>query len=134
VRLLKTGRLPAKETPAGMAFLFLVTPATEANSGFAIKETKDFQIAGASYQEKTQAELGKRVEPRTEVFGAEKFFTENPRLKPAAVDTPKGSLVISLMIRGGTLPPDAKAADVTVHFGYEKQVEAFTFTVPVPAG
>src|ERR1700741_4542393 len=79
VRLLKVGRLAAKEAPGGMGFLFLVTPADGgAGTGFTVKETRDFQVAGASYQEKTQAELGKRFEPGTQITSAEKFFTENP--------------------------------------------------------
>jgi len=130
VRSLMTARLPAdQQSTEGMGFLFLVTPTTAANSGFAIKETRDFQLEGASYQDRTQSEMGRRFEPNTQVMGAEKFFVDNPALKPAEVaEVPKGAVVISITMRGARIPPVATAA-ITLSVGYDKQVEEFTFSV-----
>lgn len=135
VHLLKTGRAPGKAAPDGMAFLFLVTRTPEARGQFTLKETKDFLVAGESYQEKTQAALGQKFEPGTMIDSAEKFFTKNTglrRLVPADLDL-KNAMILSVVIGGAKLPVDVEHADVTVHVGYEKEVEPFSFRVQVPA-
>lgn len=131
-RLLATGRVAGGPAPDGMQFLFLVTRASGAEGGFSIKETTDFNVAGASYQEKTQAELGQRFPPRTNFEGsAEGFFTKQPGLRGLAPDDITNSYVLTLMIGGARIPAGAPV-EVTLTVGFGKAVEPFKFTVPAP--
>jgi hypothetical protein len=133
VHLLLTGRAPNKAAPDGMAFLFLVSRAPDAKGSFTLKETRDFQLGGESYQQKTEAELGKKFEPGTMIDDAEKFFAKNPRLRALAPAEIQGATILSITIGGAKIPNDGKA-DVTIHVGYEKEIEPFSFSVPVPPG
>ena len=134
VRLLATGRVPAKDSPDGMRFMFLITRVTGATGSPTLKETRDFLLNGSSYQEKTLAELRKKFEPVTEFEKAEKFFDKHPRLLDAADLTPReiaGAYILTLAIGGAPLSAEDRAA-VTVQFGWGREVEPFTFEVKVP--
>src|SRR5688572_4864639 len=78
VSLLATQRISGKGAPDGIRFLFLVARKPEVTGQFTLKETRDFLLAGKSYQEKTQADLGTKIEPGTVFDSAEGFFTKQP--------------------------------------------------------
>jgi hypothetical protein len=133
-RLLATGRVTGKEAPDGLRFMFLLTRAANVTGSPALKETRDFRLSGASYQEKTQAELGKKFEPVTVFEPAEKFFANQPRLQAAADLTAAdvaGAYILTIEIAGVVLPADGKA-EVAVQAGFGTEVEPFTFEVKVP--
>lgn len=130
-RLLATARVSGSAVPDGMRFLFLVTPTPEGKGQLTLKETRDFLLDGSSYQEKTQSELGKRFEPGTDLNTAEGFFSQQPGMRKLAPDDIKGAHIVALTIGGAKLSAGAKA-EVTLYVGFDKQVEPFTFRVPVP--
>ena len=130
-RLLATARLSGNAAPDGMRFLFMVTRTPDATGQFTLKETRDFLIEGNSYQEKTQSELGQRFEPGTVFDTAENFFARQPGMRNLAPDDLKGAYILSLTIGGAKLSPGAKT-EVTIHVGFDKQVEPFTFRTTVP--
>ncbi len=129
--LLAVGRISGKEAPAGMRFLVLVKPAAGVTGQFALKETRDFLIDGESYQEKSQAELGKKLEPSTMFDTAENFFAKQPNMRRLGPEDITGAYILTVAIGGGTLEPGAKVA-LTLHVGFEKEVEPFTFRATVP--
>ena len=130
-RLLATARASGGAAPDGMRFLFLVTRTPDAKGQLTLKETRDFLVDGSSYQEKTQSELGKRFEPGTVLDTAESFFSRQPGMRKLAPDDIKGAHVVALTVGGTKLSAGAKA-EVTLHVGFDKQVEPFTFRIPVP--
>lgn len=131
VSLLAVGRVSSKEAPGGMRFLFLVKRAEGVTGQFTLKETRDFLVDGASYQEKTQAELGKKFEPTTTFDTAENFFAKQPNMRRLGPDDITGAFILTVAIGGGTLEPGAKVS-LTLHVGFEKEVEPFTFRATVP--
>lgn len=131
VQLLATGRVSGGGAPDGMQFMFLVTPGAGVTGPFSLKETRDFIVAGASYQEKTQAELGKRFEPRSSIDKAETFFAKQPALRALAPDDIAGAYLLVVAIGGTKLADGAKVA-VTADVGFGKTVEPFTFDVAAP--
>lgn len=131
VRLLATGRISGLGAPDGMQFLFLVTPGTGVAGQFTLKETRDFTVAGTSYQEKTQAELGKRFEPRTSINKADAFFAQQPGMRGLAPDDISSAHILIVAI-GGTKLPDGAKVEVTAEVGYGKVVEPFRFAVTAP--
>ena len=69
------------------------------------------------------------------IDSAEKFFAKNAglrRLAPEDLDL-KNATILSIVIGGAKLPADVAHADVMIHVGYEKEVEPFSFRVPIPA-
>jgi hypothetical protein len=133
--LLATARTSGKggQPPDGMRFLFLVARKPDVTGNFTIKETRDFKVADESYQEKTQAELGKRFEPETIFDSAEGFFAKQPGIRNLAPDDIKGAYVLAMTIGGANLSPGAKL-EITINIGFDKEVEAFTFRAAVPPG
>jgi hypothetical protein len=130
-RLLATARLSTNTAPDGMRFLFLITRTSNATGQFTLKETRDFLVDGLSYQEKSQSELGKRFEPTTVFETAGQFFHKQPGMRSLAPEDIRGSYILSLTIGGTKLSPGA-TTEVTIHVGYDKQVEPFTFRIAVP--
>lgn len=131
VQLLATSRI-ARPTPDGVRFLFLVKPvAGGSEEKFAIKETRDFLIDGKSYQEKTQAELGKKFEPETSIDSAEGFFAKQPGARRLAPEDIKGGKIVVLHIGGAPLTAGA-SGEVTLHVGFDLQAEPLTFAFRVP--
>jgi hypothetical protein len=132
VRLLATGRPVGGSAPDGMQFLFLVTRAPGVEGPFSLKETRDFTVAGSSYQEKTQAELGQQFQPRTIYEGnAESFFTKQPGLRGMAPDDIAGASILTLVISGTRVPAGAPV-EVTMQLGFGKAIEPFKFNVTAP--
>lgn len=130
VQLLATGRV-TQGAPDGMRFLFLVTPTAGTLGAPTLKETRDFLIEGQSYQERSQSELGRRLEPETLVDNAAGFFAKQPgarRLAPEKID---GAKIISINIGGAKLETGTRG-QVSVSFGFNKEVEPFTFAFTVP--
>jgi hypothetical protein len=132
VRLLGTARSAGGAAPDGMQFLFLVTRAPGVEGPFSLKETRDFTVAGSSYQEKTQAELGQQAQPRTIYEGnAEAFFIRQPGLRGMAPDDIAGGSILTLVISGTRIPAGA-LIEVTMQVGFGKAIEPFKFSVPAP--
>jgi hypothetical protein len=133
--ILATARASGKgaQPPDGMRFLILVTRKPDVTGNFTIKETRDFLVAGESYQEKTQAELGKRFEPETIFDTAEGFFAKQPGIRNMAPDDIKGAYVLAITIGGAKLSPGDKL-EITINVGFDKEVEAFTFRAAAPPG
>ena len=131
VHLLATARIAGNVAPDGMRFLFLVVRKSDVTGQFTLKETRDFQLGAASYQEKTQTELGQRFEPGTRIDNAESFFAKQPDLRGHAPENIEGAHILTLSIGGTKLPPGAPA-EVTLHVGFDKQIEPFTFRTVVP--
>jgi hypothetical protein len=131
VTLLATQRVASEEAPDGMRFLFLIRRASEVAGSFTLKETRDFDSDGESYQEKTQAALGKKFAPSAIIDRAESFFTKQPNLRHLAPDDIADTHVLLLTIVGAPLNTGANV-DVTLHVGYGKEVEAFTFATLTP--
>lgn len=131
VHLLATGRVTSKDVPDGLRFLFLVKRSEGVTGTITLKETRDFRLADASYQERTHAELGKKFEPSTVLHDADKFFTQQPRLRGLAPEDINDATILTLAIGGAPLPSDGRA-EVTLNVGVEKEVEPFTFEVKIP--
>jgi hypothetical protein len=129
--LLATARVAGKAVPDGMRFLVLVARKSEVTGEFTLKETRDFLVAGESYQEKTQAELGKKFEPGTMFDTAESFFTKQPGMRNLAPPDIKDAYILSISIGGAKLSTGAKG-EITLHVGFDKQVEPLTFRFAVP--
>lgn len=102
-----------------------------ATGQFAIEETRDFLVAGESYQEKTKAELGKQIEPATIFDTAEGFFAKQPGARQLAPQDIKRAYVLTIAIAGSKIPPGAKS-EITVRVGFDKEVEALTFRFAAP--
>jgi len=130
-RLLATARVPGGAVPDGMRFLFLVTRTSDAKGQLTLKDTRVVLIDRSSYQEKTQSELRKRFEPGTILDTAESFFAKQPGMRTLAPDDIKGAHIVALTVGGTKLSAGAKA-EVTLHVGFDKEVEPFTFRVAVP--
>jgi hypothetical protein len=130
VQLLATGRVSAQTAPDGMRFLFLVRPAQGMSGNLALKETRDFLIAGKSYQEKSQGELGHRVEPSTTVDSPETFFAKQPAARKMAPADISNAHILTIAIPGAPLTPGTDG-EVTVTVGFNEQVEPFTFPFTV---
>ena len=130
VQLLATGRT-AGRTPDGMQFLFLVRRAADAVGSFTLKETKDFTVAGTSYQERTQAQLGQRFAPATVFDNAEGFFTKQPGMRGLAPEDIAGAYILTIAIGGATLAA-GENVDIKLEVGFGKAVEPFSFSVAVP--
>ena len=131
VQLLATGRPSGGPAPDGMQFLFLVKRGTGVEGAITLKETRDFTVAGSSYQDKTQAELGQRFEPRTSVDNADAFFTKQPGLRGLAPADIGGGYILTIAISGAKLPA-ASNVEVAVQVGFGKAVEPFKFTAMTP--
>lgn len=130
IHLLATGRV-TQGAPDGVRFLFMVTPNPGISGAPTIKETRDFLIAGNSYQERTQAEIGRRIEPETVLDSASGFFKQQPgarRLAPEKID---GAHILAISIRGAKLEAGERG-EIGVSFGFNKEVEPFTFAFVVP--
>jgi len=131
VQLLATGRITGGGAPDGMQFMFLVAPGPGVVGPFSLKETRDFTVEGISYQEKTQAELGKRFEPRSNINKADAFFAQQPALRGLAPEDINGAHILVVAI-GGARFPDGSRVEVTAEVGYGKTVEPFKFNVNAP--
>lgn len=132
-QLLATARVASSEVPDGMRFLFFIRRQPDITGNFTLKETRDFLVGGESYQEKTLAELGKRIEPQTVFDTAENFFSRQPGARHLAPEDIKAAYILTITIGGARLSPGTRA-DITINVGFEKQVEPFTFRAPVPPG
>ncbi len=130
VHLLATGR-GSQSAPDAMRFLFMVTRTPGTSGAISIKETRDFLIGGESYQEKSQAQLGRRIEPSTSVDSAEGFFAKQPGARRLAPETITGAQIVSITIAGAPLTTGA-AGEVKLNVGFNKEVEPFTFAFNVP--
>jgi hypothetical protein len=129
--LLATARVSSPSVPDGMRFLFLVARKPETTGQFTLKETRDFLLAGESYQEKTKADLGKQFEPATSFDTAEGFFGKQPGMRGLAPDDIKGMYVLTLSIGGTKLSAGARG-EITLNVGFDKQIEPFMFLFAVP--
>ncbi len=132
VHLLATGRPSGGPAPDGMQFLFLVKRGAGVEGSITLKETRDFTVAGSSYQDMTQAELGQRFEPRTSVDNADAFFSKQPGLRGLAPADIGGGYILTIAISGAKLPA-ASNVEVTVHVGFGKAVEPFKFSTTAPS-
>lgn len=135
VRLVATGRVTDKDKPDGLRLMFLVTRLPGIKGSPTLKETRDFLLDGASYQAKTEAELGKKFEPITELKTAEWYFAMRSRLAAATNLTSAeiaGGHILTLAIGGAALPADG-LAELTLQVGFGKGVEPFTFVVQIPS-
>jgi hypothetical protein len=132
VHLLATGRTSGGPAPDGMQFLFLVKRGAGVEGPIALKETGDFIVAGSSYQDKTQAELGRRFEPRTSIDSADTFFSRQPGLRGLAPADISGGYILTIAIPGAQLPARSNV-EVTVHVGFGKAAtEPFRFNAMAP--
>jgi hypothetical protein len=131
VHLLATGRSSGGPAPDGMQFLFLVKRGAGVEGSITLKETRDFTVAGNSYQDLTQAELGQRFEPRTMVDTADAFFSKQPGLRGLAPADIGGGYILTIAISGAKLSVGSNV-EVTVHVGFGKAVEPFKFTATTP--
>jgi hypothetical protein len=129
--LLATQRISGKGAPDGIRFLFLVTRKPDVTGQFTLKETRDFLIAGESYQEKTQAELGKKIEPGTVFDSAKGFFAKQPGARHLAPPDIEGAYVLTIAIGGAKIAADAKG-EIALHVGFDKEIEPFTFRFAAP--
>jgi hypothetical protein len=132
VHLLATGRPSGGPAPDGMQFLFLVKRGAGAEGSITLKETRDFTVAGSSYQDMTQAELGQKFEPRTSVDKADTFFSRQPGLRGLAPADIGDSYILAIAISGAKLPAGSNV-EITVHVGFGKSVEPFKFTATAPS-
>jgi hypothetical protein len=130
VQLLATGRTGGR-SPDGMQFLFLVRRGAGVVGSFTLKETRDFTVAGGSYQEKTQTELGQRFEPATSFDNAEGFFTKQPGMRRLAPEDIAGAYILTIAIGGAKLVA-GENVQIKLEVGFGKAVEPFSFNVPVP--
>jgi hypothetical protein len=131
VHLLATGRTGGS-SPDGMQFLFLVRRAPGVTGSFSLKETRDFTVAGVSYQEKTQAELGQRFVPLTNFQGsAESFFAKQPGLRGLGPEDLTDAYILTIAIGGARLAAGAEV-EIKLEVGFGKAVEPFSFKAPVP--
>jgi hypothetical protein len=131
VQLLATGRPSGGPAPDGMQFLFLVKRGAGVEGSPTLKETRDFTVAGSSYQDMTQAELGQRFEPRTSMDTADAFFSKQPGLRGLAPADVGGGYILTIAISGAKLPA-ASNVEITLHVGFGKAVEPFKFTATSP--
>lgn len=131
VHLLATGRPSGGPAPDGMQFLFLVKRGAGVEGAISLKETRDFTVAGSSYQDKTQAELGQRFEPRTSLDNADAFFSKQPGLRGLAPADIGGGYILTIAINGAKLPAGSNV-EVTVNVGFGKAVEPFKFNAMTP--
>ena len=129
--LLATARVMGKAVPDGMRFLVLVARKPGATGEIALNETRDFKVAGESYQEKTKTELGKQFEPGTTFDTAEGFFGKQPGMRHLAPDDIKGAYILEISIGGAKLAGGAKG-EVTLDVGFDKKTEPFVFQFAVP--
>ena len=129
--LLATARVMGQAVPDGMRFLVLVARKPDTTGEFALKETRDFKVAGESYQEKTKTELGKQFEPGTTFDTAEGFFGKSPGMRHLAPDDIKGAYILAISIGGAKLAAGAKG-EITLNVGFDKKIEPFTFQFAVP--
>jgi hypothetical protein len=129
--LLATARVSGPSVPDGMRFLFLVARKPETTGQFTLKETRDFLLAGESYQERTKADLGKQFEPSTAFDTAEGFFGKQPAMRGLAPDDIKGMYILTVSI-GGTQLSAGATGEVTLNAGFDKQIEPFTFRFAIP--
>jgi hypothetical protein len=130
VTLLATGRV-TQGAPGGLRFLFLVAPTAGTTGTFTLKETRDFKLGDESYQTLTKARLGQQFEPQTAFDSAEGFFRKQPsarRLAPADID---GAYILTISMPGAPVPEHAPG-EISVHVGFDKQVEPFTFVFNAP--
>jgi hypothetical protein len=128
VQLLATARI---NQPGGMRFLFLVKPTPGTTGQFTLKETRDFDLDGQSYQARTQAELGRQFEPVTNFDSADGFFTKQPNMRRLAPNDIAGGYILSLSFSGAPLPPDARG-EISLQVGFNEKTEPFTFPIAVP--
>jgi len=131
VSLLATQRISGKGAPDGIRFLFLVARKPGVTGQFTLKETRDFIIAGESYQEQTQADLGKKVEPGTVVDSAEGFFAKQPGARHLAPQDIKDTYVLTVAISGAQIAAEAKG-EIVLRVGFDKEIEPFTFRFIAP--
>jgi hypothetical protein len=131
VRLLGAVRTSVRDSPDGIAFHFLVARTLAATGRFTLRETRDFLLAGSSYQQKTKNELGEVFEPRTTIDDAAAFLALHPDLRASAPESVKNAVVLSVAIGGAKLPNDG-TVEVTLHVGYDKTIESFKFKVAIP--
>jgi hypothetical protein len=129
--LLATERISGKGAPDGIRFLFLVMRKPEVTGQFTPEETRDFLIAGESYQAKTQAHLGKMIEPSTVIDAAEAFFAKQPGARRLAPQEIKGAYVLTIAIGGTKIAASAKG-EIALRVGFGKEVESLTFRFVAP--
>jgi hypothetical protein len=130
VQLLATGRTGGR-SPDGMQFLFLIRRGVDVVGAFSLKETRDFNVAGTSYQERTQAELGQRFAPATVFDTAEGFFTKQPGMRGLAPEDITGAYILTVAIGGAKLEAGANV-EIKLDVGFGKAIEPFSFNVAVP--
>jgi hypothetical protein len=126
-----------QKAPDGLLYCFLVARNPPATHKFAIKETKDFQVGGASYLASTRTKLGASYTPITTVHGVAKFAAQHSTAAVSLAKAPPDSLVITVAIGGAPLK-DGEPAELTLHVGFgrtpdEFKVEALSFRTQVPA-
>lgn len=131
VKLLATARV-TQPAPDGLRFLFLVTPAVGVNAEKpTIKETRDFTVAGQSYQQKSLVALGRKYEPSTAFDSAEGFFAKQPGARSLAPENIQGAKILTITMGGAALTTGA-TGEIVVHLGFGLEAEDFTFSFRVP--
>lgn len=117
----------------GLIFYFLIVQSRADSGMFTIQETRDFTIDDRSYAEESMARLGRSFEPQTIVEDVVDFFrTVRPDLHAGFESLQNGEAIVAYtLISGGSLTANQRG-EVTAHFGWDNELENFTFAFIVP--
>ena len=117
-----------KETyPDGIVIYFLVYPQNTSSKQPTIKELRDFNLNGNSYKNITKSRSDVVIEPNSVFYDTSTFFNYEPSMKQKIkFSNSKKGIIMKTTICGDTLP---KSGIITlqVDFGWDKQLENFTF-------
>lgn len=118
--------------PAAYVFYFLV----ERKPGFpgrpTLRELRDFRIGKESFQQRAQAQLGRRYEPTTVVQDVSDFATEvRPDLARVLPESGEDQFALFTVLPGAPIG-SGDTGSVTLRVGWGDQVEPMLFEFEVP--
>ena len=112
----------------GLIFYFVIYKNNKIFGDPTLKELRDFKINKVSYRSETKKLLNIEIEPNTTAFSIENLIKSNPEeINYIIYDKEKDPFILQTTICGYKLPEKGKC-EVTLYFGFNKEIEPFTFT------
>ena len=123
---------PAGGAPDGLQFDFLVVRKHDRGQGALVAQKPiDCKVGGQSYQQATEAAVGRRFETALTVSTSGLFLQENQKIPLPDMGGPGQAWAVTLVIPGTKLN-DGAAVEVQLRVGFLKDIETFKFETRVP--
>jgi len=118
--------------PAAYVFYFLV----ERRPGFpgrpTLRELRDFRLGEESFQQRAQAQIGRRFEPTTVAEEVSDFVAEvRPDMAPRLPESDEDRFVLFTILPGAPIASGTRGS-VTLQVGWGDQVEPLQFEFETP--